>query len=89
MTPETVISIGYDTLYITVLLAAPLLGSALAIGLVVGIIQAATQIQEMTLSFIPKLLILVVMLFWLGSWMLQTIIDFSTQLFRNIPGFIG
>jgi len=89
MTPETVISIGQDTLYITVLLAAPLLGSALAIGLVVGIIQAATQIQEMTLSFIPKLLVLVVMLFWLGSWMLQTIIDYSIQLFQSIPQLIG
>lgn len=89
MTPETVIGIGHETLYMTVLLAAPLLGAALAIGLLVGIIQAATQIQEMTLSFIPKLLVLVVMLFWLGSWMLQTIIDFSTQLFQRIPGVIG
>lgn len=89
MTPETVIEIGQETLYITVLLAAPLLGSALAIGLFVGILQAATQIQEMTLSFIPKLLILVVMLFWLGSWMLQTISEFSVQLFKNIPGYLG
>ena len=89
MTPESVISIGQDTLYITVLLAAPLLGSALAIGLVVGIIQAATQIQEMTLSFIPKLLVLVIILFWLGSWMLQTMSNFSIQLFQSIPGLIG
>lgn len=89
MTPETVISIGQDMLYITVLLAAPLLGSALAIGLVVGIIQAATQIQEMTLSFIPKLLILVMMLFWLGSWMLQTITEYSIRLFQEIPALVG
>jgi len=66
-----------------------MLGAALAVGLFVGVIQAATQIQEMTLSFIPKLLILVVVLFVLGPWMLRIIVTFSQRLFMDIPGLVG
>ena len=89
MTPESVINIGHQALELTVLLAAPMLGSALVIGLIVGIFQAATQIQEMTLSFIPKLLALVIALFWSGAWMLTLITEFSLRLFQEIPGWIG
>ena len=89
MTPETVINIGHQALELTVMLAAPMLGAALAIGLVVGIFQAATQIQEMTLSFIPKLLALVVALFWSGAWMLTMITEFSIRLFNEIPSLVG
>ncbi len=89
MTPEAVLAIGESALTVTVLLAAPLLLSALAVGLLIGMIQAATQIQEMTLSFIPKLIILVVALMIAGPWMLRVITDFTVRLFENIPDFIG
>ena len=89
MTPEMVLDIGRETLWVTALLAAPMLLSALAVGLFVGMIQAATQIQEMTLTFIPKLVVLAFALLAAGSWMLGLIIDFSIRLIENIPGMIG
>lgn len=89
MTPESVLSVGESALMVTILLAAPLLLSALAIGLFVGVLQAATQIQEMTLSFIPKLMVLVVALMVAGPWMLGLITDFTIQLFESIPALIG
>ena len=89
MTPESVLSIGENALTVTVLLAAPMLLSALAIGLLIGMIQAATQIQEMTLSFIPKLIILVVALLIAGPWMLGLLTDFTVGLFERIPEFIS
>lgn len=89
MTPEVVVELGHQVLWITAMLAAPLLLSALAVGVLVGIFQAATQIQEMTLSFIPKLIAMVVALFAMGHWMLQMLTEFTTQLYRNIPGLIG
>ncbi len=89
MTPESVLSVGENALTVTMLLAAPLLLSALAVGLLIGMIQAATQIQEMTLSFIPKLIVLVVALMIAGPWMLGLITDFTVGLFQSIPDFIG
>lgn len=89
MGPETVLDVGRDALWMTVLLAGPLLGAALAVGLLIGILQAATQIQEMTLSFIPKLLALVVALFIAGPWMIQVLVTFSKRLIVGIPGLIG
>ena len=89
MSPETVLDIGREALWLAVLLAGPLLGAALAVGLFIGVIQAATQIQEMTLSFIPKLLALVIVLFVVGPWMLRTLVTFSERLFMEIPGLVG
>jgi flagellar biosynthetic protein FliQ len=89
MTPETVTTIGQQALWVTILLASPLLLSALAVGLLVGMIQAATQINEMTLSFIPKLLMLVVALSVAGPWMLGVITGFTRRLITDIPGIIG
>ena len=89
MGPESVLDVGRDALWMTVLLAGPLLGAALAVGLLIGIFQAATQIQEMTLSFIPKLLALVVALFIAGPWMIQVLVTFSKRLIVGIPGLIG
>lgn len=89
MTPESVMSIGEHALTVTAILAAPLLLSALIVGLVVGMLQAATQINEATLSFIPKLLVVVVTLFVTGHWMLQTLMDYTRSLFESIPGLIG
>jgi len=89
MGPETVLDIGREALWLAVLLAGPMLGAALAVGLFIGVIQAATQIQEMTLSFIPKLLSLVVVLFLVGPWMLRLLVTFSERLFLDIPGLGG
>jgi flagellar biosynthetic protein FliQ len=89
MTPESIISIGQQALIITALLAAPMLLSALAVGLVVGMFQAATQINEMTLSFIPKLLVLAAALYIGGGWMLRVIVGYSESLIKSIPQLIG
>ena len=89
MTPELVITIGQKALWVTMLIAAPLLLSALAVGLLVGMFQAATQINEMTLSFIPKLLVLVLALVVAGPWMLSLIINFTRQLMEQIPSLIA
>ena len=89
MGPETVLDIGREALWLAVLLAGPMLGAALAVGLFIGVIQAATQIQEMTLSFIPKLGALVLVLFVIGPWMLRVMTSFAERLFFDIPGLIG
>ena len=89
MTPESVILIGQEAIKVSALVATPILGSALAVGLLVGMFQAATQINEMTLSFIPKLGVLVLALFIFGPWMLRNIVDFTTRLITNIPSLLG
>ncbi len=89
MTPETVMSIGGRALEITLLLAGPLLLVALVTGLIVGAFQAATQINEMTLSFIPKLLAMALALVIIGPWMLKTLVSYTHELFESIPSLIG
>jgi len=89
MTPESVLAVGQQALAVTAMLAAPLLLSALAVGLLIGMLQAATQINEMTLSFIPKLIILALALTVAGPWMLQLIMSFTRRMFENIPSLIG
>lgn len=89
MTPETVTTIGQQAMWITMLIASPLLLSALAVGLFVGMFQAATQINEMTLSFIPKLLVLVLALVTAGPWMLTVIMNYTRRLFEQIPSLIS
>ena len=89
MTPETVIFIGKEALIMAATIGAIPLLSALAIGLVIGMLQAATQINEMTLSFIPKLLVLVVALSVGGPWMLSRLVDYTRHLIERIPVLIG
>lgn len=89
MNADTVIELGRQGMNITVLLAAPLLLAALAAGLLIGMFQAATQIQDMTLSFIPKLVVLVVALGLTGPWMLTQLVDYTRQLFEMIPGLVS
>lgn len=89
MTPETVLTIAQQALEMTVLVSAPLLGAALAVGLLVSLFQAATQINEMTLSFIPKLLVLVLVMVLAGPWMLNLMLDYMRRLFTSIPNLIG
>jgi flagellar biosynthetic protein FliQ len=89
MTPESVLTIASQSLTVTALLAAPLLLVTLITGVLVGVLQAATQINEMTLSFIPKLLALMLTLLAAGPWMLQLITSYTRTLFTNIPGMLG
>jgi flagellar biosynthesis protein FliQ len=89
MTPETVMEVGRQALLVIIMLSAPVLLTALAIGLAIGMIQAATQIQEMTLSFIPKLLGMFIALLIAGSWMLDVVINFTMRLYENVPALIG
>jgi flagellar biosynthetic protein FliQ len=89
MTPETVLTVASDSLTVASLLAAPLLLTALATGVFIGVLQAATQINEMTLSFIPKLLTLVISLMVAGPWMLKLITAYTRNLFNSIPGMLG
>ena len=89
MTPETITTIGQEAMWVTMMIAAPMLLSALAIGLLVGMFQAATQINEMTMSFIPKLFVLVVALAIAGPWMLEVIISYTRELVQRIPSLIG
>ena len=89
MTPETIVDIGTKAMYVTALLSAPPLLTALIVGLVVGMFQAATSINEMTLSFIPKVIALAIAMMITGPWMLDTLIGYTRQMFEDIPGLIG
>ena len=85
MDPAQVIDLGRESRWIAVLVAAPLLGVALIVGLAVGILQAATSIQEMTLSFIPKLGAMILALVIFGSWQIAVMVDFIRRIFERIP----
>jgi flagellar biosynthetic protein FliQ len=89
MSPETVMTIAERALVVTLLLAAPLLLAALVTGLVIGAFQAATQIHEMTLSFIPKLAAIALTLVVAGPWMLKVLVNYTHELFTSIPGLVN
>ena len=89
MTPESVMSMGYEAMKLTLLLGAPLLLVALVVGLLISLFQAATQINEMTLSFIPKLLAVFAVLVIAGPWMLGMVLDYMRNLFSSIPQLVG
>ena len=89
MTPELVMDIGRQAIEMTLLLSAPLLLAALVIGLIISIFQAATQINEQTLSFIPKLVGMFLVLILAGPWMLQMVVDYIRRLFESIPQIVG
>lgn len=86
MDTAAVVDLGQQALWITMLVSAPLLGVALIVGVVIGILQAATSINEMTLSFIPKLAALGLTLALVGSWQLATLVDYTRGVFQRIPG---
>jgi len=89
MNSTAVISMIREALELTLLVSAPLLLTALAIGLLISVFQAATQINEMTLSFIPKLLGVFIATVVCGPWILQLLIDYTQRLFSNIPNMVG
>ena len=86
MDTNTVVDLGRQALWMTVLISAPLLGVSLFVGLVIGVLQAATSINEATLSFIPKLAAMAIALAVLGGWQLTTLVDYTRSIFQRIPG---
>ena len=89
MTPTTVIEIGRNALEITLMISAPLFLAALITGLIVSIFQAATQINEATLSFVPKLVVIFITMIVAGPWMIAVMTDYMRRLYESIPGMIG
>jgi len=89
VTPGTVMEIGRQAIEVTLLVAAPMLLAALIVGLIISIFQAATQINESTLQFVPKLVAMFIVLLLAGPWMLQYMMDYIQRLFGSIPQLIG
>jgi flagellar biosynthetic protein FliQ len=89
MTPESVMTIGQQAMELTLMVSAPMLLTGLIIGLIVSIFQAATQINEMTLSFIPKLVGMFLVLIITGPWMIGILLDYMTRLYSSIPYLVG
>ena len=89
MDQDKVVSLIVDMMGVTMKIALPMLGVALVVGLLISILQAVTQIQEQTLSFIPKILGLVVVIAVAGPWMLGTIVTWTTELWQQIPNYVG
>ena len=88
MTPEFVIGFGRQAIEVTLLLAIPMLGLGLAVGLLISIFQATTQIQEMTLTFIPKILAIMIALVVFSPWMLEKIVSFTRTVIISIPNYV-
>jgi len=88
MTPDFVITVGQQALEVCILILAVVLLPVLGVGLVVSMFQAATQINEMTLSFVPKLMAVFFVLLFAGSWILNILISFTTRLIENIPSYL-
>jgi flagellar biosynthetic protein FliQ len=89
MDADTVVNVGRQAMTVTMLLAAPILLASLAVGLIIAMFQAATQINEMTLSFVPKLMVVAMVMLAAGPWMLRQITGFMLRLVENIPFLIG
>lgn len=89
MTPDMVIKLAEQSIYTIIIIAAPMLLIALAVGLLVSVFQAMTQIQEQTLAFIPKILAVFISLIVFGPWMLTTLLDYTENLFQTLPRIIG
>lgn len=89
MTQQMVLSLAQNAVYTILMVAGPLLIMALAVGLMVAVFQATTQIQEQTLAFIPKIVAVFLSLIFFGPWMLTVLLDFTTTLFSNLHQFVG
>ncbi len=89
MTPELVVSIGREAVSVLLMLAGPMLLAALVVGLVVSLFQSATQINEMTLTFVPKIVSIIVVLLIFLPWMLNIATDFARRMFELIPSLVG
>ncbi len=89
MFEETVLSIAHEALYTVLLVSAPILGAALITGLLISILQATTQLQEMTLVFVPKIIVVFIIVIIFGPWMLNVLTSYTIDLFQSIPKFLA
>ena len=88
MTPDFVVTFAQEAIKVTILVAMPMLGLGLAVGLLVSIFQAVTQIHEMTLTFVPKILVVLIALLYFASWMLEHLMRFASTTIEQIPNYI-
>ena len=88
MSPEMTIGIARQAIQVTLLVSLPILGIGLVVGVVISLVQAATQIQEMTLTFVPKIVSIFVGLLLLLPWIMNQLLGFTTELFNNIPNYV-
>ena len=88
MNQQFIINLGREVFFTAVMVASPMLIAGLIVGVTISVIQTATSIQEQTLTFIPKIVAVVVSLILFLSWMMQTLLDFSVELITNIPDYI-
>jgi flagellar biosynthetic protein FliQ len=88
MGEEIFFEIGREALLVVLKLGLPILGATLVVGILVSIFQAVTQVHELTLTFVPKILVVILILVLLGPWMVRTILDFVVQLFWNLPSLV-
>lgn len=88
MSPEAVMALMQGAMEMMLSITGPILGAGLIVGVLVGIFQAVTQIQEMTLTFVPKILVTMLVLMFAFPWMLQSMIDYTTELYLSLPDFV-
>ena len=88
MTPEFVINLGSEAIKLVLLVSLPLLGVGLVVGLLVAVLQATTQVQEMTLSFVPKIVAVLLTLLAASPWIIQKVAGFTSNLIQSIPKII-
>ncbi len=88
MTPEFITMIGKETILVVLMVAAPILASGMIIGLAISLFQAVTQIQEMTLTFVPKIVVVMIALLIFAPWMMELLITFTTDMITSIPEFV-
>jgi flagellar biosynthetic protein FliQ len=88
MTPEFVTSIGKETIEVILMISAPVLIAGMVVGLIISVFQAVTQIQEMTLSFVPKIIVVFLVLLALAPWMMEIMIKYTSNIFINIPNYV-
>jgi len=89
MTPDLVASIGKETIWMVLLVGAPMLVLGAVVGIIIAVFQAATQIHEMTLTFVPKIVAVMIALLLFLPWIMRTLIDFTVRLYSNIPMYLG
>ncbi len=88
MTPEFITMIGKETIWVVLMVAAPILASGMVIGLAISLFQAVTQIQEMTLTFVPKIVVVMIALLIFAPWMMELLINYTTEMITSIPDFV-
>ncbi|MEN3186365.1 MAG: flagellar biosynthesis protein FliQ [Atribacterota bacterium] len=88
MGEELFLEVGREVLLVVLKIGVPILGATLVVGILVSVFQAVTQVHELTLTFVPKILVVILILILLGPWMVRTLLDFVIQLFWNLPSFV-